>query len=372
MKILHVGNHTIPCVGGIENVIWQTAREQAHQENDVRILVFDTDPSGKEKLPAYEVKEGVEIIRIPQNGFTFYRIPSANRYLAELKQADIVHVHGINAWMDMACVLKPFFTAKIVVNTHGGFHHTTQRGFIKWIYARTLFAFSKRRVDHVIADSSSDAERLELGPSKKWSIIPNGIDLRTFLDIPLSGKDPFHLLYVGRISRNKRIDRLIEAFERSYHHHDSLRLSIVGEDWEGLMEELKIAIKKKGVDKAIVFHGKVSDAERLKCYRKAGFFVSASEFEGFGITVLEGMAAGAIPCISPIPTFETFVGTDRGFLVDFSNPTLAGEKMNTIFSLPTKKLNETRKKARVYAEAFSIEKIVEQYLKLYSRLMVRK
>ena len=55
-------------------------------------------------------------------------------------------------------------------------------------------------------------------------------------------------LFVGRLSKNKRIDLLIDAFSLLQKKGIDFELRIVGEDWEGILPELKQKAKEEGVD----------------------------------------------------------------------------------------------------------------------------
>jgi alpha-1,3-mannosyltransferase len=109
-------------------------------------------------------------------------------------------------------------------------------------------------------------------------------------------------------------------------------LDIVGEDWEGLRGGLESLRAEKGMQAVVTLHGGVSEKELRQAYARAQYFVSASSYEGFGISTIEGMAAGCIPIVNRIPTFQSFVGEEnaggtRGLLVDYGSPREAAEQI---------------------------------------------
>jgi glycosyltransferase involved in cell wall biosynthesis len=109
----------------------------------------------------------------------------------------------------------------------------------------------------------------------------------------LRHSDQVNLVFVGRIARNKRQDRLMWLFDHYYREiNRHARLWLVGnnrgdpEYWAEL-ERLRESLPSGG---QIMFTGKVSDAEVNAYYRGADVFVCASEHEGFCMPLAQAMA----------------------------------------------------------------------------------
>jgi alpha-1,3-mannosyltransferase len=82
------------------------------------------------------------------------------------------------------------------------------------------------------------------------------------------------------------------------------------------------------------FGGKITiatdldDAATRSYLQQRSFFVSASEYEGFGLTVVEALSAGLVPIVSSIPTFEQIIDqAGIGLVADFENKTDAAQKI---------------------------------------------
>ncbi|MEK6970138.1 MAG: glycosyltransferase [archaeon] len=365
LSILHVGNHTIPCIGGIENVIWESSKEQLRAGNGVEIVVFNTCTKGT-TLPAYEEKEGVKIHRVPQKGFSFYRVPPLPEFLQYAQGKDIVHVHGFGGWLEAACRTKKKHSALIVLNTHGGFRHTTERSILKWVYQTFFLPSLLKKVDGIICDSPSDQTFVE-NFSYKTKIIPNGISSEFFAQAKTK-KDKNQWLFVGRLSRNKRVDRLLETLAH-YPSFQKITLHIVGDNWEGLQKGLEQRAKELGIDSRVRFHGKVSDETRMKLFAKCGIFLSASEYEGFGISAIEATAAGCIPVLNCIPSFEHFASQTKGIIItDFSNPINAAKDIQKVMDARASSIQFMKNELRAFAAEYDWKIIVGNQLEYYRRL----
>jgi glycosyltransferase involved in cell wall biosynthesis len=100
-------------------------------------------------------------------------------------------------------------------------------------------------------------------------------------------------LFVGRIARNKRQDRVMEVFDHYWGRiNRGSRLFLVGsyEHSPDFHQEVEALRRSLPSGESIVLTGKVADERLQAYYRAADVFLSASEHEGFGIPLLEAMA----------------------------------------------------------------------------------
>ena len=125
-----------------------------------------------------------------------------------------------------------------------------------------------------------------------------------------------YLLFIGTIQPRKNLVRLIEAFadlrlgtqntplgfppnlggNNMRGKYSCLKLVIAGKPgWS--YDEILAAPKKFGVEESVIFTGYVNDAERSILLQNALVYVQPSITEGFGLPVLEAMAAG-VPVVS--------------------------------------------------------------------------
>jgi glycosyltransferase involved in cell wall biosynthesis len=147
---------------------------------------------------------------------------------------------------------------------------------------------------------------------KNIEVIPNGIDLKRFENLEFSQPKDFTVITVARLEEVKGIEYLIRAV-------DDFNLIIIGEGsnrkcLEALTEELHLEDKVK-------FLGEIPNKDIPANLKKAHCFCLPSLKEGFGIVVLEAMAAG-------LPAVATKVGgivdiikaEENGILVSPKNP----------------------------------------------------
>lgn len=364
MKVLHISNHFWPSTGGVEKFILDLCRESGKAGVETEVLCLNSPHHSKEVLPSSGEIDGIRITRVPYLNLKYYK--AAWLPLEKLKSADIVHVHGVSALLDFVVLTKPLHKKPIVVSTHGGIFHTTNQAFLKKLY---FFGFERqvlKGVDRIVACSRNDFDLFRPIADEKIVLIENGVDITRFSSCRISGKRENVFLFVGRLSRNKQVEKLIEAFSVLSKNGIRFELRIVGEDWEGIRPGLEETAKKNGISDQTVFVGKVTEEQLLQEYCQAEFFVSASRYEGFGISAIEAMAAGCIPIVNNIDSFRNFLSPPKdGFLVDFED---SGAASKAIAQIVKSDVDPIRSAAMDRAKSFSWEEKMPAWKSVYDKL----
>lgn len=188
--------------------------------------------------------------------------------------------------------------------------------------------FAVRKADKLIAISkSTKRDILKFYPSispEKIRVIHHGFDPRLFegntnltplKQYGLEAKS--YLLYVGALQPRKNLIVLLEAFELEKKRHPRMKLVLVGEKaW--LWQETLAIVEKHPFRKDIILTGKVSFSVLSSLYLGARVFIFPSLYEGFGIPVLEAMAAG-VPVICANNSSLPEAGGDAALYFDALN-----------------------------------------------------
>ncbi len=236
--------------------------------------------------------------------------------------------------------------------------------YMAWMY---------NRCDMVIAPSEVTRKWLEsIGCKSRIKVISNGVDTSLFrpgkrsagLRKRLLKGRKLLLLHVGRITREKRIDTLLDAARGLKGKGLDFRLVVAGKGPE--LQRLHRAAKELGLDDHVGFIGFVPDNELPTLYASSDVFVTASPVETEGIVLLEAMAsglpvigadAGAIPEIVNSRNGLLFRAGDSGGLV--------GKILLIAGRNPRKAMSAS---ARKHSESYSIAKTVKRLDSVYRRL----
>ncbi len=171
----------------------------------------------------------------------------------------------------------------------------------RWYLNATMPLFC-RRADHIIAVSEQTKRDVMAAygiPADKITVIYEAADPR-FRTQPAArvaevrrryGLPDRYLLFVGTIEPRKNLGRLLAAFERLHAAGLTDALVIVGKrGW--LYDDFFARLEGSPAKQAVLFPGFVPDADLPAVYAGAQALAFPSEFEGFGLPVLEAMACG--------------------------------------------------------------------------------
>lgn len=322
MFIVHVVRQFHPGVGGLENGVLDLASAQIAAGNRVRIVTLNrlfNAPS--ETLPARDTIDGIEILRIPY--FGSQRYPIAVSVLKHIKGADLVHVHAIDFFFDYLAWTKPLHGRTLVVSTHGGFFHTPYAAFLKRAWFSIVTRASLKFYAAVIAISASDFELFRSVRRNGMAFIENGANVAKFRGTSACGFQK-SILSIGRFSNNKRLDLLI-AFARALKQQDpEWKLTIAGHPADLSAEDVGALVDRAGLRDAVDVIASPSSEKVKLLIRRCSFIASASDYEGFGMSAVEGMSAGLVPLLSGIAPFRRLVArTGMGMIIDYSHPDAA-------------------------------------------------
>ncbi len=293
--------------GGVETNVRETARRLRAAGDDVRIFASDLYDEGRWEVRSDYAPEvdGVPVRRfrvrkrlIP--GLTMPMMIGLMDALSECSP-DVVHAHSHR----YGHVLQSAAVAErrdipLVVSMH--YHPADARETpVKRALLRLQdfgFGATAYRVARaIIVETEYEAALVrEFAPAGRLRIVPPGIDLAAWStperDPPPPADLPSpYLLFAGRVAPNKRLEILVDALARLpvARRHP---LVIMGRDW-GERAALEARARSLGVADRIRFLGHVADpGEYRAVVRGALALILPSEYEAFGIVLLEAMATG--------------------------------------------------------------------------------
>jgi alpha-1,3-mannosyltransferase len=351
MKVLHVVRQFYPMVGGLENYVFHLTREQAMGGNRVTVLTLNKDYRTGKKLASREITDhGISIIRVPFWGSKKY--PLAFSLIHHVREYDLIHVHGMDFFADFLAITRFYHRKPLFLTTHGGYFHTRWGARFKRLYFRTITPFTLKAYSKVIACSKND-HRIFSQISHNITTIENGADVGTFLETPKCRKAG-ELVYVGRIDLHKRVDRLIEITGMLIKQGYNVNLSIVGPDWHKLVPGLKALARQKNIEHRIRFYGLVDHDFLRKTLSRADIFISASEYEGFGISAIEALASGTLCVLNDIESFRSMLsGNHFGLIADFNNLQKTVSQIKGLLNISDKEYYYLSRKARRHASQYN-------------------
>ncbi|WP_051215980.1 WecB/TagA/CpsF family glycosyltransferase [Ferrimonas futtsuensis] len=364
MRILHVVRQFAPAIGGLENFVKCLVTEQRRQGLDARVLTVNrVFHRSDEILPDQELVEGIPVIRIPYRGS--YKYPIAPSVLKHLASFDLIHVHGVDFFADYLALTRRRHKKPMFLSTHGGFFHTHFARSLKQFYFHTITRRTLTAYSRIFACSINDAQLFQPLTPDRLELVENGVEIGKFSDLGSQVQTP-HLLCLGRFSDNKRIDKLLFTMEKLRQLQPGAKLRILGRDWDNNLTRLTQLRSQLSLENCVSIETDLSDEQIRQRVGDSSFIVSASEYEGFGLTLVEGMSAGLIPLASPIPSFRRIIDRAQvGRVVDFDDPGEAALAIHHAMQGCQESYASQRSQAIQSAERYAWPGVTRQFIRAY-------
>lgn len=363
LSVIHVCTDFWPSTGGIQKFVQELAHRSSVKGTRVTVLCLNRVKGFGDKLAAHDHLDAVAIRRIPFVDLVYYK--PAFLPLSMLRSHDIIHVHGIGALLDFVGIMKWVHRRPIIVSTHGGIFHTTALGGLKRLYFDGIQRRLFRQVDIVAACSRSDADIFRR-ICDRVTLIENAVDVEPYLALSGERRQRGRCVYVGRLSDNKGIDLLLRAAHVARQRGAEFQLRLVGPDVDGKRERFQSLADALDLHDHVSFIGPVSDAALLEEFALADIFISASRYEGFGISAIEARAAGCRLLLHANDAFVSLFESDTAAtLTDFT----AGDSAGTALAgMLTTSAHSTIEATRRRTEAYSWVSKIDDWHRIYRSL----
>ncbi|MEM2292295.1 MAG: glycosyltransferase family 4 protein [Candidatus Bathyarchaeia archaeon] len=395
MKILQVIPYFPPAYifGGPVRVAYQISKELTNRGHEVVVYTTDAkDFHSRIKMISGNT-EGIKVQYFKNISLVFIRklklfitpqvISSARK---EVKKFDLIHLHEYRSFQN---VIIHHYAHKwkipYILQAHGSIPRIGSWKKLKIIYDIFFGYRLLRDASKVIALSRFEAEQYRrMGvPKDKVVIIPNGIDLSEYSNLPPKGffKNKYNIpeekkiiLYLGRIHRIKGIDFLIKAYAyltEEIGYKDAI-LIIAGPD-DGYLNEAKTLTKTLNIEDSVMFTGPLYGRDKLEAYVDAEFYVLPSRYETFPMTVLETYACAKPVIASNLGGLKDLVlNGETGLLFETGNFRQLAENMFYLLNNEEKTL-EIGLNGRAFVEKnFSIERVVDNLERLYNEVVLER
>ena len=342
LRILIVATEAPPVRGGIARIVGYLRDGLQERGHHVDVLAYPEVG----RLVFGEIRLSSLLFRLP-------------RLFRRINEYDIVHIHGSTPTVSDIFLLfmrlrKPGLP---VVYTH----HVDldfAAGFLTTLYNRLHHRLS-RHARAVVAATRNTLDLMHDNRGRS-SIIPYGIDLARF-STDMQKDEAFTVLFVGQFRPWKGVQVLLRAMSQV----KNARLFLVGQGpeeqaYRALIQELELDVE---------VHVGVTDEALRQLYARAHVVVlpSISRLEAFGLTLLEGMAAGCVPVASNLPGVREVV-EPVGFLFPPGDADRLAAILSNLCSNP-EQVRQLGGRARLYAAGFSQDRTVEEYERLFTSVV---
>jgi hypothetical protein len=360
INVVHVINNLGG--GGAEKLIKDIFIHWKTQNVRLDLIIL----TGKNNIYDRELRNHhINIITL-SNG-SIYNPLLLKKLINKFKPYDLIHVHLFPAFYYVSLIKKYFgLKSKLIFHEHSTMNKRRHRPLFKYVEQ-----YIYKEYDHIIC-ISNDAKINLLNwicyNDQSVSILFNGIFLNEFihaksLDLPKPmGVDTkiISILMTGRFSEQKDQGTLIKALQ---YLPSNIHVYFAGEG--KLLGKNKKLARQTGVEDRVTFLGFISS---IASYMKsADINVLSSNWEGFGLAAVEGMATGKPFIGSDIEGVNKIIG-HGGLLFEKGNPKDLAHKIKLLINDPNLYHYYTEQGLK-RAKQFSIENTIEQLNKIYQKVI---
>lgn len=374
MKILQVIPRFNPKHGGGVDVVYNISKFLARNGHQVTIITtaYEFDENFANTIR----KEGVEVIPFNYlfNYCLFIPSPDMNKWLAKnINNYDVVHLNGARTYQNnVVCKFAIQYNVPYILQAHGSVLRIVSRKKLKFAY--DIFWGNKilKNVSKCIALSESEKEAYQLVGiiENKIEIVPNGVDISKFENLPERGsfRRKYNLgnnkliIYLGRLHKSKGIDIIPEMFFELTSRLKDIRLVFVGPD-DGYGEIIKDRLNSLKINDKILFTGFVSEEEKLMALVDGDVFVTP-RFYGFPIAFLEAWACGLPVVTTNIGDKLEWIDGNVGYITEFDKYKL-GDAVFNIFNDQKMRIEFRENCKKIISEKLNWEIIVKDIIKVY-------
>ncbi|MCW8816356.1 MAG: glycosyltransferase family 4 protein, partial [Ignavibacteriaceae bacterium] len=278
---------------------------------------------------------------------------------------DIIHTHLFQPRIYASIAHLFYRRAVLITQKHSIVNPKKHNVFI-------LFELLSIRINKkVIAISESVKNSLtkyEFVPENKIFVLPNCIDYQKYhngkIRESISNKKELVIGTVGRLEPEKGLNYLLLAMKIILTRFPTVKLDIIGDG--SALSELKNLSSKLNISNSVNFLGKFVDV--IPFYNRMDIFVLPSILEGFGIVLLEAMAAG-IPIVATNVDGirEVVINMRSGLLVPPKSPKAIADAITNLIDNPQLRTNLVQE-GLIRAKEFDVKAHVMKLDSLYTNL----
>ena len=332
MKILQVTNLFAPVHGGSAEAPYQLSKQLAKMGHEVTLYTSDFKLSHEYIVSVPEVK--VHAFKTWLNLANFYITPGIiGRARKEVEHFDVIHMHNYRSFQNIAvqCYAQKH-KIPYILQAHGSIPRIMGKKTLKQLFDSLWGYKLLKNAAKVIAVTKAEAEQYEnMGVNEdRIRVIPHGINLSEFDTLPERGtfRQKYGLdsnlkviLYLGRIHKIKGLDLLASAFAEFSQLSKNVKLVITGPD-DGYLSTLKQLIKRLEIEERVLFTGPLYGQDKLRAYVDADVYVLPSNYEIFGITILEAWACGTPVIVTDSCGLADVVENRAGLVIPYNKERL--------------------------------------------------
>lgn len=383
IKVSTIIYSDFPVHGGYENLVYDLV---GNLSLNVKVQVICLNMTNNRPIPKYvEVFPILTKMNIKYIGFLLSMIWNMFKFLQYLlkERPDVINAHPSFPAGFIALIPAKILKIPLICTSHGGdiqINNATNYGVRLNKIAAFLLRITLNGTDaHVLVSETMINAAEESGSDiSKIYIIHNGIQINSkkinqqFLNKYNIKNSDITILFLSRLNKLKRPEDLLRAFCIADNTIQNLKLVIAGKGEDRTILE-KLVSNLNLRDKVIFTGFLYPDNGKWDLLKRCDIFVLPSLIEGLPISILEAMSCGKPIIATNISPFKDIIkNRETGILVDPKSPEKISEAIIMLALNKEKRFNMGELAKKEFNKKFTIQKVSEEYLKLYKRIILER
>lgn len=371
---MKIGIACYPTFGGSGVLATELGKALANKGHQVHFITYQ-QPVRLNEFNANIFYHEVRVPTYPLFDYPPYEVALASTMVDAIinHDLDLMHVHYAIPHASAAYMAKQIVKSKtgrnvpVITTLHGT--DITLVGKDKTYEPVVTFSINESDAITSVSENLKEETYKNFEIKKEIEVITNFVDVARFDKKPI---DAFKkviapngekvLMHASNFRKVKRVQDVVQVFA-NVRNQVACKLMMVGDGPERPMAE-ELA-RHLGVADDVRFVGKQEQMEEITAV--TDIFLLTSEYESFGLSALEAMAAKAIVISTNAGGLpEINIDGKTGFMADVGNVNLMSEKAIAVLQNENL-LQEMKQNAYEHAKTFDIQNIIPIYEKLYSR-----
>lgn len=286
----------------------------------------------------------------------------------------LVHSHTPRTTLTAAFALGRRSCVKLLTTKH--LHAISQErrahGWFFWLADRSACYMS----DQIIAVSKDVGSKLKSLPwihDDKITVIQNAVDTALY-DQPKEregcrtefsiGEHETVLGFAGRLTKQKRLDLMLQAFAQVLSRYDNCRLLLAGEGEEE--EALRSLAEQLGIAGKVIWAGHRRDMPRL--YAAIDIYVQSSDNEGLSLSLLQAMIARKAVVATNVGGTREVVNEQTGVLIEAGSSEILADAVIRLINQPESTDRMRENGCNLVKNEFGVGQQMVRYQAVYGQL----
>jgi glycosyltransferase involved in cell wall biosynthesis len=283
--------------------------------------------------------------------------------LIKTYQPSLLHLHVVYGFGKEAVSIKKKWGIPFLISEH-------MAPFpFDWIQDKQQFVTEPmQQAAAVVSVSKAQAQEIKAFTGVEPIVIPNVVNEEDFFYAEKEQNKSLQLVLVGIYDSRKGADYLLRVLPSFLKKYPDTILHLAGDAKPERMNELQHIITSAGIEKAVVFHGTLNASALCELYHECDMYVCASEWESFGLTMLEALFCGLPVLSTNCGGVLEFMNKENGLLIP--NTRTDEVLLNGLTEMARQLPSFNRRSISVAVnKQFSRNKIKDNYYSLYKQVL---